>query len=143
MKTSLALLTLTAALTASCGLFSEGIGWRSYPLRQIETAEAIELVRDVVRDFCTQRFGGVGIEWDAELRNLRVADINEGERRLSLRLHIEPADDGVDVEMFALVQTLVPGTPPRIWGNPQQDVPLEELLYEAILAEYLERRAGG
>ncbi len=136
----LGLLLLTGA---GCGLFSEDIGWRAYPLRGIAVDDATELVRDVVRTFCTERFGGVEIEWDATLRNLRVDGIHDDERELRLRLHIEPAEDGVDVEMLALVYNLVPGKPPKVWGDPKQDVPLEELLYDAMLAEYLERRTGG
>jgi hypothetical protein len=50
---------------------------------------------------------------------------------------------GVDVELLALVHTLQPGGGPQVWGHPQQDVPLEQMLYDAYLAAWLDLRSEG
>lgn len=141
----LAGLILVLACTG-CGLLpSPGIEFRTYPIEAISTDEGIELVRTVTTRFLTERFGGVSITWDEELRNLKADDIYDvSNRKLTLYIHIAPRPGGgVDVEMMALVESLTSGKPGQVYGIPQQDVYFEELLHNAMLAEYLERRGTG
>ncbi len=140
-------LALLAALLlpAGCGLFMrpDPIGFRSYPLRGVGYDEAVDLVRDVTRRYTTERFGGVTITWDAPQGNLTVDPIYSGNRRLRLFLHLRPAGSDVELEIFALVEHLDPDEPGIVYTLPMQDVPLEETLYDALLAELLARRVGG
>ncbi len=135
------LLLAVTALLGGCLLFEPQIGWRSYSIEEIEYDEGVELVRRVTTRFMTERFGGLGMEWDPELGNLEVDPVYDDTRRLRLRIHLEEREWGIDVEMFAVVHHLVPGAPGQIWGKTQQDVPLEEMLYDALLTEYLEQRS--
>ena len=136
-----ALLLAVLACLPGCMLFEEQVDFRSYPMRQIGYAQAVELVREVTGRFCTERFGGVGITWDAEGRNLVVDEVYDGRRRLKLYVHLEPVADGVDIELLALVHTLQSGGG-ALWGEPQKDVTLEQMLYDAYLAAWLDLRSG-
>ena len=139
------LAALCALLLASgCALLSppEPVGFRSYVLRDVSLDEACALVREVTRREANDLFGGVGITWDGRLRNLSLDPIYAGSRRMSLFVHLEADGPDVDVQLFALVETLQPGAAPA-WGQPQQDVPLEERLYRAYVAELLARRQQG
>lgn len=146
---SLPLLLALAAALSGCGLLGAGsgeLGFRTYPLPDVPYAEAVQLVPDVVRQFYAERFtgaGGFSLDWDPVSGNLRASPVIAGDRRMRLYLVIEPAGAGTQLELFALVETLdeasVAG--PQ-WTRPMQDVPLEEQLYEVILAEHLRRRDG-
>lgn len=136
-------LLLAAPALPGCMLFEERVNFRTYELRQIEYDQAVALVREVTGRFCTDLFGGVGITWDAEARNLTVDEIYEGNRRMKLYVHLEPVSDGVDVELLALVHTLQGGGGPDLWGEPQKDVTLEQMLYDAYLSAWLDLRSGG
>jgi hypothetical protein len=131
--------------TAGCGLVGgERVDFRPYPLQDIELAEAAVLVRDVTQRFMTERFGGVTLEWDDDARNLRSSPVYDGDRRLTIFIHLEPRGGGVDVEMMALVERLrASRQPAQVYGDPKQDIYLEEMLYEAMVAEYVRRRPQG
>jgi hypothetical protein len=138
-----ALLPLALVLALSgCGLFSrqDPIGFRNYPLRDVSYAEAISIVQTATRDVCTERFGGVTLTWFPETGNLTVDPIVAGSRRLRLYIHVQPDGDGVNVEMFALVEHLVSGGHDIGYTQPMQDVPFEETLAAAFVAELLRRR---
>lgn len=139
------LLTAMLVLATGCGLFlrPDPIGFRTYELNQISYEEGVSLVYDVTRRFVIERFGGIGLTWDPVSRNLVVDDVVEGRRRMRLHIHLEPAGDVLTVEMFALVEQLAGGGVEGVgWINPMQDVPLEEALYKAYVAELLARRDG-
>jgi hypothetical protein len=131
-------------LFVGCGLLPQDpIGFRSYPLQGVDYAEAVSIVQTATRDVCTERFGGVTLTWFPEDGNLTVDPIFAGNRRLRLYIHVEPAGSGVNVEMFALVDHLLSGTHAIGFTEPMQDVPLEETLAEAFVAELLRRREAG
>ena len=130
-------------LLAGCGLVpADPIGFRKYPLQKTSYAEAAVVVNDVTRAFALQHWGGIGITWDAASRNLTVDPVYDGRRRMRLYIHLEPDGDGVNVEMFALVETLTSNVAEVGWVDPMQDVPLEQKLYDAIVAELVARRGG-
>jgi hypothetical protein len=128
-----------------CGLFArpEPIDFRSYPLEGVEYAEAVSIVQTVTRDVCTQLFGGVTLTWFPETGNLTVDPVHAGSRRLRLYIHLEPSASGVDVQMLALVDALATGGRDIGYSEPMQDVPLEEQLAQAYVAELLRRRGAG
>ena len=73
--------------------------------------------------------------------NLTISPIEEPRRRLRMHVHVEAASDGTLVEMLALVEHLDANLESgRLWARPMMDIPLEEKLHEAYLAEMLRRR---
>ena len=135
---------LSAVLAASCGLVNqpEPIGFNSYPLQDCSYDTAVEIVREVTRKFATERFGGIGMTWDPVDHNLVLDPVYDGQRRMRLYIHLEPEGADVNVEMFALVETLHSDAGAVGWSDPQQDVPLEEQLYQAYIAALVARRGG-
>jgi len=131
-------------LALGCGLLpAEPLAFREYPLKDVSYAEAVDVVRTVTKRTFAERFGGgFSIEWDDEAGNLAVSPIEIGGRRLRMHIHLEERGRDAVVEMFALVDRLQEGSVPS-WGEHQQDVPFEEMLYEAYLVELLERRGEG
>jgi hypothetical protein len=130
-------------LLAGCGLIPpDPIGFRPYPLLDTSVEEAVVVVNDVTRRFAIERFGGIGMAWDPELRNLVLDPVFNGRQRMRLHIHVEP--DGADtvVEMFALVEELRTDMAKVGWTDPKQDVLLEEKLYQAFVAELVARREG-
>ena len=60
---------------------------------------------------------------------------------MKLYIHFTPADRDLNVEMFALVETLASGGTSGVgWVNPMQDVPLEEDLFKDCVAALLASR---
>lgn len=130
-------------LLGACGLVPpEPIGFRSYPLRDVSYEEAAVIVHDVTRRFAVEHWGGVTLAWDPASGNLALDPIYRPQQRLRLYLHLEPAGPDVQVEMFALVETLRADAAKVGWTDPKQDVPLEERLYAAFVAELVARRGG-
>jgi hypothetical protein len=128
-------------LLAACGLVPpDPIGFRSYPLKDTALDEAIVVVNDVTRRFALERFGGIGLAWDPLTRNLVLDPVFDGRRRMKLFIHVEPAGADTNVEMFALVEHLHADANTVGWTEPMQDVPLEEALYQAYVAELVARR---
>src|SRR5262245_30275998 len=128
---------LSAVLAASCGLVNQPdpIGFNSYPLQDCSYDTAVELVHEVTRKFATERFGGIGMTWDPVQSNLTLDPVYSGPRRLRLYIHIVPKAPDVDIEMFALVETMARGGPQSFgWTDPMQDEPLEKQLSEAYVA---------
>jgi hypothetical protein len=138
------LLPLVCALSG-CGLFGtkEDIGFRTYTLEGIGYDEAASIVNDVTRQLANQLFGGVTLTWDPAQGNLQLDPIYDGQRRLRLYIHITPDGDDVDVEMFALVDHLRVDASKVGYDEPQQDVPLEEKLFQAYVTELTRRRDEG
>ena len=138
-----ALLLLAPGL-AGCGLFTraEPIGFRTYTLEGVSYDEATSIVHDVTKQQANQLFGGVTLTWDAAQGNLQLDPVYDGQRRLRLYIHVEPAGPNVDVEMFALVEHLKLEATQVGYGDPQQDVPLEEQLFQAYVTELSRRRDG-
>jgi hypothetical protein len=139
------LLPLALAAACGCGLFAkaEPIGFRTYTLEGVGYDEAASIVNDVTRELATQLFGGVTLVWDEELGNLSLDPVYDGQRRLSLYIHLAPVGEDVDVEMFALVEQLRVDATQVGYGEPLQDVPLEEKLFKAFVAELSRRRDEG
>ena len=136
--------------TLSCGLLfpPDPIDFRSYELPGVSYVEGVEIVREVTRREFTRLFGGGFTEdWDATTGNLVISPIEEPRRRLRMHLHVEASTDGTRVDMLALVEHLDANLESgRLWSNPKMDVPLEQKLYDAFLAEMVRRRgadAGG
>lgn len=130
-------------LLAGCGLVpADPIGFRKYPLERTSYAEAAAVVNDVTRAFALQHWGGIGITWDPATRNLMVDPVYDGRRRMRLYIHLEPSGNDVNVEMFALVETLTSDVAQVGWVDAMQDVPLEQKLYDAFVAELVARRGG-
>jgi hypothetical protein len=130
-------------LLAACGLVpADPIGFRTYPLERTTYAEAATVVQDVTRKFALSHWGGLGITWDPQTRNLTVDPVYRGHQRMRLYLHLEPAGNDVNVEMFALVETLQSDAAKIGWVEPMQDVPLEQELFDAFVAELVARRGG-
>ena len=140
-------LLLAAALGAvsGCGLFqhADPIGFRTYVLEGVGYDEAAAIVQDVTRAESTRLFGGVTMEWDPAMGNLALDPVYDGQRRMSLFIHIVPAGADVNVEMFALVEHLEVSASNVGYGEPMQDVPLEEKLFQAYVAELQRRREPG
>jgi hypothetical protein len=133
-----------ALLLAACGLVPpDPIGFRTYVLEDTPYEEAVVLVNDVTRRFALERFGGIGLAWDPASANLVMDPIYDGRRRLRLHIHLERAGPDVEVEMFALVEHLRTDISKVGWTDAMQDVPLEEDLYAALVAELVARRGGG
>jgi hypothetical protein len=128
--------------TSGCGLFtrSDPIGFRTYVLEGVAYEEAASIVHEVTRTEANRLFGGVGLVWDPELGNLELDPIYDGQRRLRLFIHLAPAGDDVNVEMFALVDHLEISRESVGYGQPMQDVPLEEQLFQAYVTELQRRR---
>ena len=140
-----ALLLLAPGLATGCGLFArdDSIGFRTYTLEGIGYDEAASIVNDVTRQLANQLFGGVTLTWDPAQGNLQLDPIYDGQRRLRLYIHITPDGDDVDVEMFALVDHLRVDASKVGYDEPQQDVPLEEKLFQAYVTELTRRRDEG
>lgn len=142
----LSALVLPLLCTASgCGLFGtkEEIGFRTYTLEGVGYDEAASIVHDVTRQQANQLFGGVTLTWDPAQGNLQLDPIYDGQRRLRLYIHLVPAGADVDVEMFALVDHLSVDATKVGYDAPQQDVPLEEKLFQAYVTELSRRRDEG
>jgi len=138
-----ALLIATLVLATGCGLVMrpDPIGFRTYELRNVSYEEGVSLVYGVTRQFVMDRYGGIGMTWDPVSRNILVDEVHDGRRRMKLYIHLEPDGPDLKVEMFALVETLASDVGEAIgWGEPRQDVPLEEALFQAYVAELLARR---
>jgi hypothetical protein len=130
-------------LLGGCGLIPpEPIGFRTYPLRDTSYEEAVVVVHDVTRRFAVERWGGITLTWDPTTRNLVLDPIFRSRERMRLHIHLEPAGPDVNVEMFALVETLRTDAAKVGWSDPMQDVPLEERLYAAYVEELVTRRGG-
>lgn len=129
---------------SGCGLLpTEPLAFREYPLKDVDYAEAVDVVRTVTSRLFAEKFGGgFSIDWNEKAGNLSVSPIEIGGRRLRMHIHVERRGRDSVVEMFALVEHLQEGGLPR-WGEHQQDVPFEKMLYEAYLVEVLDRRSGG
>ena len=141
MRLSLCVLLLS---TLSCGLMfpPEPIDFREYPLPNVGYAEGVDIVREVTRREFTRLFGGgFSEDWDAENGNLLISPIEEPRRRLRMHVHVRDDARGTVVEMLALVEHLDDNLKSgRLWSDPKMDIPLEEVLYDAFLAEMLRRR---
>ena len=128
---------------AGCGLLMrpDPIGFRTYTLKNCSYDDAVAVVHDTTRQYALARFGGVGLTWDAPQGNLTLDPVYDGQRRMKLYLHLSPTGKDVNVEIFALVETLSGGGGSGVgWVNPMQDVPLEEDLFGACVAALLARR---
>jgi hypothetical protein len=137
------LLLLAVLLLAGCGLVPEDpIGFRTYPLKDITLPDAAQVVHDTTRAFALEHFGGIGMSWDPMTRNLVLDPVYDGRRRLRLYIHLEEAGADVNVEMFAVVETLRSDAGAVGWTEPMQDVPLEERLYQAYVAALVARRGS-
>lgn len=118
----------------ACGLMPvEPVDFQSYPLAGMELVEAESLVQDVVTNWFTERYGGVELSWDEDHRNLEIAPIYEESRRLKLYVQLVEGMDGTEVEMLALVESLLSTTSGVRWGNGKKDVYLEQVLYQAMV----------
>ncbi len=134
---------LACLLLAACGLIPpDPIGFRTYPLKDTPLDEAIVVVNDVTKRFAVERFGGIGVTWDPRTRNLVLDPVFNGRQRMRLHIHVEPAGPDTNVEMFALVEHLRADMAKVGWTDAMQDVPLEEILYQAYIAELVARREG-
>lgn len=145
------LLALIVALALpACGLLGVGeepIDFRTYELRGLPYAQTAPIVVEVVRGYLTEIYRGVSLSWDPGQRQLRSDPVYspDGRRRLTLyaELHPRPGDDGVDLDMLALVETLDNETFGAVrWIRPQMDVLLEQRLHEAMVAAVVEVRAA-
>ncbi len=138
------LLVLLLALTG-CGLFfpPDPIDFRPYTLEDVSYEQAVDLVQGVVVKEFQQRFGG-GFEtdWEPGTGNFTVSGVQDGNRGLTL--YVKLVSQGADtvVEMLAVVRGVnLGGVPGQAYVEPQQDVYLEELLYDAMVLEAVNRRA--
>lgn len=140
-----AALPLALAGAAGCGLLSpaDPIGFRTYTLEAVGYDEAVDIVLDVTREQATLLFGGITLTWDEDQGNLSLDPVYDGQRRLRLYIHVAPAGSDVDVEMFALVEHLELDATQVGYGEPMQDVPLEEKLFKAYVTELMRRRDEG
>ena len=138
------LLCAALALLPACGLFTtvEPIGFRSYPLHDVTLPEASELVDRVTREFALSRWGGVGMTWEDNRTRLHLDPIYDGQRRLRLYVELVAQGPDVDVQMFALVETLQLSGTQVGWTDNKQDVPLEENLYQAYVDALVALRSG-
>ncbi|MCB9897610.1 MAG: hypothetical protein H6825_06385 [Planctomycetes bacterium] len=140
--------TLIAAcllLAVGCGLVPPApIDFRIYPLDDVPPSEARELVRGVVHDVFTARFGGgFGMSVDGELGNLVAGPVEEGQKRLTLYVTFTPRGAGTDLEMLALVESMGRADTGMVgWGDPKMDVYFEEKVYQAVLQAQLDGRTG-
>jgi len=143
LVTALPLAVLAGA--SGCGLFGKAdpIGFRAYTLEGVDYAEAVSIVREVTRQEANRLFGGVTLTWDEEQGNLSLDPVYDGQRRLNLYIHLSPSGQDVKVEMFALVEQLEVNATHVGYGEPMQDVPLEEKLFKAYVAELTRRRDEG
>ena len=141
----LALVLPLLCAASGCGLFGakQEIGFRTYKLEGVAYDEAASIVHDVTRQQANQLFGGVTLTWDPVQGNLQLDPIYEGQRRLRLYIHLVPAGADVNVEMFALVDHLRVEATKVGFDEPQQDVPLEEKLFQAYVTELSRRRDQG
>ena len=134
---------LAVLLLAGCGLLpGDPLGFRTYPLKDTTLTEAAQVVHDTTRIYALDHFGGIGMAWDPVEHNLVLDPVYDGQRRMRLYIHLEPVGPDVNVEMFALVETLRSDAGAVGWGDPMQDVPLEEQLYQAYIAALVARRGG-
>lgn len=138
----LRVLLTVCLLLPGCGLIPPApIDFRAYPLADVPPSEAVGLVRDVVHDVFTARFGGgFSMAFDDEQKTLTAGPVEVDQRRLTLHLVFTPLGEGTTLEMLALVESMGRADTGMIaWGRPMQDVYFEEKLYEAIIEEQLER----
>jgi hypothetical protein len=134
---------LAVLMLAGCGLLpSDPLGFRTYPLKDTTLPEAAQVVNDATRIFALDHFGGIGMAWDPVEHNLVLDPVYDGTRRMKLYIHLEPVGPDVNVEMFALVETLRSDAGAVGWGDPMQDVHLEEQLYQTYIAALVARRGG-
>lgn len=143
-RLTLALLLLLLCGASGCGLFSrDELRFRAYKLEGVGLAEAESIVREVTREQANTLFGGVTMIWDETEANLELEPIYDGNRRLRLYIHLAPEGADVNVEMFALVDHLEITTTSIEYGEPMQDIPLEEKLFKAYVTELSRRRDEG
>jgi hypothetical protein len=138
-------LGLTLAALGGCGLFQRDdvIGFRTYVLKDVAYEDAASIVYEVTRSESNRLFGGVTMTWDEALGNLELEPVYDGQRRLRLYIHLAPTGADVNVDMFALVDHLEISVTHVGYGESMQDVPLEEKLFQAYVAELSRRRDGG
>ncbi|GJM21805.1 MAG: hypothetical protein DHS20C15_17200 [Planctomycetota bacterium] len=126
-----------------CGLMfpPAPIDFREYPLPDLSYEESVDLVQEVTRAEFSRLFGGgFSMDWDPDTGNLVMSPITESSRRMRLHLHLRREGAGAVVEMLALVETLDEHlTDGKLWGEPKMDVHLEQVLYDAYLAEMVRR----
>jgi hypothetical protein len=142
---SRALLGLLLVASAGCGLLMQPdpIGFRTYVLKDVDYEQAVSIVREITRDEANRLFGGVGLTWDPRQGNLTMDPVYDSTRRLRLYVRLTPVPPDVHVEMFALVDHLQSSTTGVGYTRPMQDVPFEEMLFDAYVAELLQRRESG
>jgi len=134
---------LAVLLLTGCGLLpGDPLGFRTYPLKDTTLPEAAQVVHDATRVYALAHFGGIGMTWDPVEHNLVLDPVYDGQRRMKLYIHLEVNGPDVNVEMFALVETLRSDAGAVGWGDPMQDVPLEKELYQAYIAALVARRGG-
>jgi hypothetical protein len=78
--------------------------------------------------------------WDPEQGNLMLDPVFAGPRRMKLYIHLEPKGPDVDVQMFALVETMSGSGSDIGWTDPKQDVHLEDDLSRAFVAALKEKQ---
>ena len=143
-RVAAATLLLAAGGATGCGLLpKQDIGFRTYKLEGVGYDQAATIVQEVTRQQANQLFGGVTLTWDPAQGNLQLDPVFDGQRRLRLYIHLAPAGNDVNVEMFALVDHLQVEPPNVGYGDAQQDVHLEEKLFQAYVTELLRRREEG
>jgi len=141
-----ALVPLALWAVAGCGLLGVGrepIDFRTYELRGLPYERVAPLVLEVTRRYLTEGYDGVALAWDPDARTVRSDPVysDDGRRRLTLYMQLVPVpeDEGVDVEMLALVETLDSESLGAVrWVRPQMDVTFERELYEAMVAAVVE-----
>jgi len=141
-----ACLLLCLAALPGCGLFSraEPLGFRTYTLQGVDYADGVDIVREAMRKYALQHFGGTGITWDPGTANLMLDPVYDGPRRMKLYVHFVPRPPDLDLEMLALVERVSSGKNGGAvgWVEPMMDVPLEKDVYQAAVNELLARRTA-
>ena len=141
---ALAYLLVLALSMTSCALVSspEPVDFTTYSLGEIPIDEAQEVVQTVTQRFSTERFGGREFLWDPATRNLSLDPVYDDTRRMSLYVHLKEGADAkaTNVDILALVETLLVGTLNVEWGEPKKDIFLEEMLHQAYVDEIVARR---
>jgi hypothetical protein len=130
-------------LVAACGLVPpDPIGFRTYVLKDTSAVDAFSVVNDVTRKFALDHWGGVFISSDATARNFKLGPVEDGTRRMTLYVHVDPAGADSNVEMFAVVETLKSEAGKIGWVEPMQDIPLQEQLYQAYVDALVARQGA-
>jgi len=140
------LLGLLLAL-AGCGLLfpPDPIDFRPYTLEDVPYDQAVDLVQTVLVQEFQQRFGG-GFEtdWEPTSGNFTMSGVRDGNRALTLYVKLVAQGADTVVEMLAVVRGVnLAAVPGQAYVEPQQDVHLEEVLYDAMVLEAVNRRTPG